>query len=97
MPKFITLTQLEAAGACLRERKRFEALFGPRVRVTEELAKVVASEFSWLWAAEHLLSEEGQRIFEEAKAPARDVFYRTRLALNSALAVAFAKAYVADD
>ena len=127
MPKFITLTQLEAAFACSRSRERFEALFGPRVRVTEELAKVAAAEFSWSWAAEYLLSKKGQRIYAKAAVPARDVFgqalaplraeyrvsqgaavetaWRTyeaardkaRLALDLTLAVAFAKAYVADD
>ena len=54
MPKTINLSQL--GEACYRQRILFKEKFGDEVKVSVALARGVAKDFNWDWAADHLLS-----------------------------------------
>ena len=54
MPKTIKLSQL--GEACYWQRTLFKEKFGDEVKVSVALARRVAKDFDWDWAADHLLS-----------------------------------------
>ena len=54
MPKTIKLSQL--GEACSPQRTLFMEKFGDEVKVSVALARRVAKDFKWDWAADHLLS-----------------------------------------
>jgi len=67
---YITLKQLQDAGACEEQQKLFKQAFGEQVEISEALAVQYAKVFNWEWAAEHLLSVLGRKAYREAEATA---------------------------
>jgi len=76
MSRPLFLETLRNLAACADQRQRFADTFGESVDVTPELCVSVADQFSWDWAAEHLLSPEAWAEYERATRPAWAEFER---------------------
>ena len=63
-----TVDILESKKACLDQIKLFKEHFPDGAPMTVEAAIKVASVFDWGWAANHLLSSEGRKAYEEGEA-----------------------------
>lgn len=74
----ITLEQLEEAGACRRQRVRFQKLFGDSVVVTEETAEQYADKFDWNWAALYLPLRNSVREYLREQTEATDKYCKER-------------------
>ena len=95
MKTYITLKQLERAGACASQRRVFKRQFGARVRVSEKLAEIYAEKFNWAWAAYSLLTPQALRVW--CRVDAR--IWRSGLGSSehrSARARAFARAFLSE-
>jgi len=68
MPKTIKLSQL--GEACSQQRTLFKEKFGDEVKVSVALARRVAKDFKWDWAADHLLSAPALAEYKKVCAPA---------------------------
>lgn len=90
MSKYVTLAQLREAGACSNQLALFEKLFGGCAKVTEQTCLAVYDKFDWDWAAENLLIEPAQNMYQEAERvawyiyseamlSARDTYYKTTI------------------
>ena len=69
MPKTINLSQL--GEACYRQRILFKEKFGDEVKVSVALARGVAKDFNWDWAAAHLLSAPALAEYKKVRDLAR--------------------------
>lgn len=70
----LTVKTLLNHGACTAQVLRFQRLFGTSVEVTEDLCAAHAMDFSWDWAANHLLSDEGRTAYVRAREQADEAF-----------------------
>jgi hypothetical protein len=57
------MQKLVGKQACLEQRAKFKELWGKQLEVTEEALAPHAEHFDWWWAAENLLTKEGQRAY----------------------------------
>ena len=97
--RILTLATLRKKGACASQRRLFKRRFGDRVRVTEAGCESVAIEFSFSWAASHLLSPQAYLHCGRDSGPIRADYASGRISWDEsrrALARAFARAYIAD-
>ena len=98
MPKTIKLSQL--GEACYQQRTLFKEKFGDEVKVSVALARRVAKDFDWDWAADHLLSApalaEYNKVRDLAWAEYKKVCDPAWTEYKKVCAVAFAKAYLTD-
>src|SRR6266567_2185200 len=74
----ITLKQLKRLGACETELLRFRAYFGDSVALTRDVCVGHARDFSFSWAAAHLLSASGCAAYQE-KRDTIDAAYREQM------------------
>ena len=68
--KMITAELLESKKACVDQVDLFRSLWPNGVTPTRELCIEHADRFDWHWAAKNLLSEDGYKAYDEAKASA---------------------------
>ena len=107
MPKTIKLSQL--GEACYQQRTLFKEKFGDEVKVSVALARRVAKDFNWVWAANHLLSAPAWAEYKKVRGlgwadyeKVRDLAWAdykkacdpARADYNKVCAVAFVKAYL---
>ena len=76
MPKTIKLSQL--GEACYRQRTLFKEKFGDEVKVSVALARGIAKDFDWDWAADHLLSHLALAEYKKVRDPAWDDYKKVR-------------------
>lgn len=89
----LTLQTLLYKGACEEQTDLFKKLFPDgQVTVTVELAMALADKWSWDWAAETLLSDDGWREWLRETQPAEDTYQRQMRPFWDAEHAAYARA-----
>ena len=92
----ITLSLLKSKGACADQVRLFRTHFGEGpAGLDDETALRMASVFDFDWAAQNLLSPEGRKAYEEARAPLLKTYVEARAPLRKTYDEAVALAFVA--